>query len=159
MQGWLPAGPDGRHGGSHLVSVFIDMYACFACLPTACVPGACEGQKSAVDALGLELQKVVSICVVLALDLGPLKEQPVLLTAGPSLQPLVKRYELVFDTEKLEVFLPSKPSVFDLSRKSKLWWHWICLLSCISCQEPGSSCLPHTELLGSYVFFFSLYKI
>lgn len=57
---------------------------------------------------------------VLALDLGPLKEQPVLLTAGPSFQPLVKHYELVFNTEKLEAVLPSKPSVFDLSRKSKL---------------------------------------
>lgn len=62
---------------------------------------------------------------VLALDLGPLKEQPVLLTAGPSLQPLVKHYELVFNTEKLEAVLPSKPSVFDL------WWHWICLSSLV----------------------------
>lgn len=86
---------------------------------------------------------------------GSFERAAVLLTAGPSLQPLDKCYELVFNTQKLEAVLLSKPSVFDLSRKSKLWQHWICLLSHVSWQEPGSSCLPHTELLGSYVFFFS----
>lgn len=59
-----------------------------ACLyvraPCAC--SAQEGQKRASDLLQLELPMVVSHCVcVLGTELGPLKEQKVLLTTGLSL--------------------------------------------------------------------------
>ena len=49
-----------------------------------CVLGASGGWKRALDLLGLELQTVVS-CHVGAGNPGPLQEQPVLLTAKPSL--------------------------------------------------------------------------
>jgi hypothetical protein len=46
----------------------------------------CRGQKRALDPLELELQMVVSCLVwMLGTKLGPLEEQPLLLTPEPSL--------------------------------------------------------------------------
>jgi hypothetical protein len=53
------------------------------CPCTTFVPGSHGSQKRALAILGLELQKAVSWEV----NLGPLKEQSMLLTAESSLQP------------------------------------------------------------------------
>jgi hypothetical protein len=50
-----------------------------ACMCITCVPGT-HGQKRVSDPLELESQKIVCW----ELNLGPLKEQPVLLTTEPS---------------------------------------------------------------------------
>jgi hypothetical protein len=54
------------------------------CLCTTCVPGAPGDQKQALDALELDLQFQPYKCY--QSNQGPLKEQPVLLPAEPSLQ-------------------------------------------------------------------------
>lgn len=55
-----------------------------------CVPGALGGQKRLLNLLKLELQTVVDTMTmwVLGIELDSLEEQPVLLTAKPSLSPL-----------------------------------------------------------------------
>lgn len=58
-----------------------------ACLYTALIPGACRGQKRVLNPLGLELLVIVNCQQVLGIklgswesNLGPVKDQPVLLT-------------------------------------------------------------------------------
>lgn len=58
------------------------MYVCMrVCLCTPCVPGVYRGQKRTLDALELELQMVENYHALL----GPLEEQPKLLTIELSL--------------------------------------------------------------------------
>ena len=47
----------------------------------------CLGQKRVLNPLELELDSCELPCGCCKLNLGPLEEQPVLLTAEPSLQP------------------------------------------------------------------------
>lgn len=65
------------------LGLFLFMCVLTACMCTTCIPGACECQKRVSDPLGLELQP---LCGPWELTLGPLEEQPVLLTVEPSLQ-------------------------------------------------------------------------
>jgi hypothetical protein len=59
------------------------------CLCATCMLWCPKGQKRMLDSLELKLQMRVSCHVgCWELNLGPLKEQPKLLTAEPSLQPL-----------------------------------------------------------------------
>ena len=50
------------------------------------MPSACRGQKRESDPLGLNLQNFDLLCGYWELNPGPLDEQPMFLTAEPSLQ-------------------------------------------------------------------------
>jgi hypothetical protein len=52
-----------------------------------CMLHVCGGQKRVLNPLELELDSCELPCGCCKLNLGPLEEQPVLLTAEPSLQP------------------------------------------------------------------------
>lgn len=58
---------------------FVCMTVLSVCID-ACVPGACVGQRGALDPLELDLQIFVTHHVVLGLNLGSLKEQMFLAT-------------------------------------------------------------------------------
>lgn len=59
------------------------------CLYTICMSGIHRGQKKASDPLELELEKIVSCHIHVGSCRDPPEEQPVLLTRGLSLQPLL----------------------------------------------------------------------
>lgn len=46
------------------------------CMSALCVGSTCGGQKNILDALGLELQTVLSCCASWELNLNLLEEQP-----------------------------------------------------------------------------------
>lgn len=56
-----------------------------ACVSMHRMSAVCRDKKRVSDTLGLELQMIVSRHEMLGMNLCPLEEQPVLLTAKPSL--------------------------------------------------------------------------
>lgn len=60
------------------------------CLCAICMPDTCRCQKGALDPLALELQRVMARRGVVG------KQEQVLLTSQPSLQPLIFYYICLF---------------------------------------------------------------
>lgn len=64
------------------------VYECFVCAPFFCAPGTQGDQKSVLDTLGPELQRIVGYCVVMGLQPWSSGRVVHVLTTEPPLQPL-----------------------------------------------------------------------